>query len=304
MNLSGLSLRDFEYVLAVADCGGFVKAAERCRVAQPSMSVQVRKLEARLGTAIFERASRSTIVTPEGRLLIEQMRKILLETRSLFTIAQQQAMPFGGILRLSAIATLGPYYFPYVLQGLRARYPEVSLILSEGNTSDLTSDLLRGDIDAVLRAGPVTDPGLQTSPLFCEPFLLACPTGHAATSKRNLGWGDLKPRDRLLLEEDYFTRDHPVAAWSEATSLNRHATSLETLKYLVAAGEGCTLLPALAATPDIGLDYVPLPTAEYQRQIYLIWRASDPRSDDFDALAGVLRELSPQMVMPLHNIAA
>jgi LysR family hydrogen peroxide-inducible transcriptional activator len=304
MNLSGLSLRDLEYVLAVADCGSFVRAAERCRVAQPSLSVQVRKLEARLGTTIFERTSRSIIVTPEGRLLIEQMRKILLETRNLFTIAKQQTMPFGGILRLSAIATLGPYYFPHVLQGLRARYSDLSFILGEGNTNDLTLGLLRGDIDAVLRAGPVTDPGLQASPLFCEPFLLACPRGHTATSKKNIGWGDLKPCDRLLLEEDHFTQGQPVAACSGAISLNRHATSLETLKHMVAAGEGCTLLPALAMRPDIGLDYVSLPPAEYQRQIYLIWRASDPRGDDFDTLADVLRELSPQMVAPLHSIAA
>jgi LysR family hydrogen peroxide-inducible transcriptional activator len=304
MNLSGLSLRDFEYVLAVADCGSFIKGAERCHVAQPSLSVQVRKLEARLGTAIFERTSRSTIVTPEGRLLIEQMRKILLETRNLFTIAKQPTRPFGGILRLSAIATLGPYYFPHVLQGLRARYPELSLILGEGKTNNLTLGLLRGDVDAVLRAGPVTDPGLRASPLFSEPFLLACPTGHTATSKRIVGWGDLKPRDLLLLEEDHFTRDQPVASCSGHISLNRHTTSLETLKYMVAAGEGCTLLPALATGPDIGLDYLPLPPAEYQRQIYLIWRASDPRSDDFDALADVLRVLSPKTVEPLYSIAA
>jgi LysR family hydrogen peroxide-inducible transcriptional activator len=119
MNLSGLSLRDLEYVVAIADHGSFVRAAEHCRVAQPSLSAQVRKLESWLGIVIFERTTRRVIVTAEGNSFIEQARRVLAEARLLLTIAQRSDEPFGGSLRLAAISTLGPYLFPRILPGIR-----------------------------------------------------------------------------------------------------------------------------------------------------------------------------------------
>jgi LysR family hydrogen peroxide-inducible transcriptional activator len=297
MTLSGLSLRDLEYVVAVAELGSFVKAAERCHVSQPSLSVQVAKLEARLGAALFERTSRKVIVTPDGRRLLAQMRKVLFEARNLLALANESAAPFGGSLRLSAIATLGPYYFPRVLQGLRAQYPELALVLGEGRTEDLTGALLRGDLDAVLMAAPVAEPGLVADPLFQEPFVMACPKGHAAATGPEIGWSGLAARERLLLEEGHCLRDQAIAACAEVDPSSRHATSLETLKYMVAAGEGCTLMPALAVGPDPGLDYVPLPASGLlRRTIVLVWRGSDPRGDEFRALARRLRDLSPEGV--------
>ena len=285
MNVSGLSLRDLEYVVAVAELGSFVKAAERCHVAQPSLSVQVSKLESRLKTVIFERTTRRLIVTSEGRQLVDQMRRILLETRSLLDLANRSDQPFGGTLRLSAIATLGPYYFPHILQGLRARYPDLSLVLGEGRTDDLVAALGHGGLDAILMSAPVSEPGLRETPLFREPFVMACPRGHSAASPSGKGWVGLEANERLLLEEGHCLRDQAIAACSEIDASNRHATSLETLKYMVAAGEGCTLMPALAVTEINGLEYVPLPLADYSRTIVLVWRRSDPRADDFTGLA-------------------
>jgi LysR family transcriptional regulator, hydrogen peroxide-inducible genes activator len=296
MNLSGLSLRDLEYVVAVAELGSFVKAAERCHVSQPSLSVQISKLEARLGTVLFERTTRRLMVTSQGRLLIDQMRRILLEAGNLLALCSQSARPFGGALRLSAIATLGPYYFPRILQGLRTRYPELSLVLGEGRTDDLTAALSRGDLDAVLMAAPVIDPGLASIALFDEPFVMACPKGHAAASRADIGWIGLQPRERLLLEEGHCLRDQALAACADIDPANRHATSLETLKYMVAAGEGCTLLPTLAVGADIGVVYVPLPRADYRRTIVLVWRASDPRGEEFRDLARHLQDLRPEGV--------
>ncbi|MBV8682571.1 MAG: LysR family transcriptional regulator [Caulobacteraceae bacterium] len=296
MNVSGLSLRDLEYAVAVAELGSFVKAAERCHVSQPSLSVQIGKLEARLGALLFERTTRRLIVTPQGRVLIEQMRRILLEAGNLLALCSEATQPFGGALRLSAIATLGPYYFPRVLQGLRARYPELSLVLGEGRTDDLTGALLRGDLDAVLVAAPIEDPGLASAALFHEPFLMACPKGHSAASRKDLGWSGLQPRERLLLEEGHCLRDQAIAACAEVHPGARHATSLETLKYMVAAGEGCTLVPALAAGQEAGVDYASLRGAEYRRTIVLAWRASDPRNEAFADLAQRLRDLSPDGV--------
>lgn len=290
MNLSGLTLRDLEYAVAVAEFGSFVKAAERCGVSQPSLSVQVSKLEARLGKSIFERTTRRLIITPDGLHLIDQMRKVLREARTLLSLSGRLPEPFGGSLRLSAIATLGPYYFPHILHSLRARYPDLSLILGEGTTDDLVALLLQGELDALVMSAPVKEPTLMEMPLFREPFVMACPTGHSAATPNGTGWVGLQPRERLLLEEGHCLRDQAIAACSEIDVKNRHATSLETLKYMVAAGEGCTLMPALAATQTNGLQYVALPTADYCRTILLVWRRSDPRTDEFNSLAQHLQE--------------
>jgi LysR family hydrogen peroxide-inducible transcriptional activator len=303
MNLSGLSLRDLEYAVAVADHGSFVRAAERCHVAQPSLSVQVSKLEARLQTVIFERTTRRLLVTPKGQVLIEQMRKVLLEAQHLVALSGRSSRPFGGPLRLSAIATLGPYYFPRILRDLKSGYAELTLILGEGRTAELIAALSRGDLDAILLAAPVAEPNLAIAPLFHEPFVLACPSGHAAASGAYVGWSGLDPRERLVLEEGHCLRDQALAACAGVDPSNRHATSLETLKYMVAAGEGCTLLPALAVNGELGLDYVPLEEAEYRRTIVLAWRASDPRGDEFAALARRLAELSPEGVEPAESRA-
>lgn len=307
MNLAGLSLRDMEYVVAVADLGSFVKAAEHCHVAQPSLSVQVGKLETRLGTILFERTTRRLIVTPDGQVLIEQLRRILAEGRTLLTLANRSTEPFGGTLRLSAIATLGPYYFPRALPLLRARYPTLSLVLGEGQTEALVASLSQGALDAVLMSAPVSDPGLSELSLFLEPFIMACPAGHPAVGSTSIGWPELQPAERLLLGEGHCLRDQALAACADISASNRHATSLETLKYMVAAGEGCTLIPALAATETPGVAYVPMPRAGYARRIVLAWRRSDPRAAEFEALGASLRQLQHpeiEQILPPGKAAA
>jgi LysR family hydrogen peroxide-inducible transcriptional activator len=289
MNLSGLSLRDLEYVVAVADHGSFVKAAEQCRVAQPSLSVQVSKLEARLETVIFERSTRRLLVTPEGRKLLYQMRRVLVEARALLTLVSHSDRPFGGTLRLSAIATLGPYLFPLVLPDLRSHYGGLTLILGEGRTADLLTALQAGELDAILISVPAGEAAVAEVPVFREPFFLACPPGHAACAPDGAGWQGLAAHERLLLEEGHCLRDQALAACSDVDATNRHATSLETLKYMVAAGEGCTLLPALAATETSGLVCAALPSEIYSRTIGLAWRRTDPRDAEFHALADSLR---------------
>lgn len=131
-----------------------IRAAEHCRVTQPSSSAQVRKLEAWLGIVIFERNTRRAIVTADGRSIVGQARRVLAEVRLLFTIVQRSGKPFGGMLRLAAISTLGPYLFPRILPTLRAKYPDLSLVLSEGLTGDLVPKLVEGEVDAVILSLP------------------------------------------------------------------------------------------------------------------------------------------------------
>ena len=210
MNMSGLSLRDLEYVVAIADNGSFVRAAEHCRVAQPSLSAQVRKLENSLGIVVFERTTRRVIVTADGKAFVEQARRVLAEARLLFTVAQRSDEPFGGSLRLAAMATLGPYLFPRILPGVRKNYPNLVLVLSEGLTAELVPKLIHGEIDAVLLSLPQIDPALATATIFSEPFLLACPKGHPATRKGGPTWEALDANERLLLEEGHCLREQAL----------------------------------------------------------------------------------------------
>jgi LysR family transcriptional regulator, hydrogen peroxide-inducible genes activator len=287
-NLAGLSLRDLEYVVAVADLGNFMRAAERCHVTQPSLSVQIRRVETRLGTVIFERTTRRILVTEQGARLVEQIRKVLVEGRRLLDMALRPERAFGGTLRLSAIATLGPYYFPHVLGDIQKAFPDVALELGEGKTDDLVHALLRGELDVVLMSAPVTDTQVSCVAIFQEPFRLACRDDHPATTEKGDLWASLKPRERLLLEEGHCLREQALAACDDVAPDQRHGTSLETLRYMVAAGEGCTLMPQLATTQVQGMRYLPLPD-DFARTIVLAWRKSDPRADDFRALARTLR---------------
>jgi LysR family hydrogen peroxide-inducible transcriptional activator len=289
MNLSGLSLRDLEYVVAIADHLSFVRAAEQCRVAQPSLSAQVRKLESWLGLTIFERTTRRVLITPEGQQFVDQARKVLQEARQLFMVARNTAAPFGGSLRLAAISTLGPYLFPRILARLRTDYPDLTLVLGEGLTDDLLAKLNEGELDAVLLSLPQSDPSLAVAAIFNEPFLLACPPGHPATHEGEPSWDRLQPEQRLLLDEGHCLREQALAACSLVNRSNRHATSLETLKYMVAAGEGCTLVPALAVSDRDAVNYSALPSASFARTIALAWRRSDPRDEEFKILAAHLR---------------
>jgi LysR family hydrogen peroxide-inducible transcriptional activator len=293
--LAGLSLRDLEYVVAVADLGSFVRAAEHCNVSQPSLSAQVRKIEAWLGRPVFERTTRRVFETAAGELFIQQARRVLSEARMLRTVAESADRPFGGTLRLSAISTLGPYLFPKILSDLRVAYPELTLVLGEGLTDPLLARLRNGELDAVLVSDFNSDPALSFAPIFREPFLMACPDGHSVTLTAEDAWKSLPSSERLLLEDGHCLRDQALAACADVGKRDRHGTSLETLKYMVAAGEGCTLMPALAAEQGAGIRYLPLPETGFTRTIGLAWRHSDGRAAQFQQLSETLRSLATRI---------
>jgi len=292
MSLSGLSLRDLEYVVAVADRASFVQAAAHCHVSQPSLSIQIRKLERWLGAPIFERTSRRVLITESGRRFIDQARRVLSEARLLEQLTRAADKPFGGTLRLSAIATLGPYLFPKVLAHLKPAYPELGLVLGEGLTDTLLASLREGSLDAVILSQPLADPAFRWSPLFQEPFVLACPLNRKISHSAEELWKSLAAQERLLLGEGHCLRNQTLAGCSDVGNADRHGTSLETLKYMVAAGEGCTLIPALAATKTSGIRYSDLPKTDFCRDIILAWRRSDARTGEFEGFARTLRKIT------------
>lgn len=302
MNVSWITLRDLEYLAAVGEHLHFGKAAKACHVSQPALSSQVRKLEDSLGFQVFERTNRKVTLTDLGRKVLDQARVILEEAQKLVMIAQPKGKAeLQGTLRLGAIATLGPYYIPHFLPLLKQKFPKLKLFLREGLTDGLLSELRSGTLDAVLAAKTFDETGFRVFPIFEEPFLLAVPRDHPLASKKPLRGRDLRVEEMVLLEDGHCLRDQAL----EICPPNRrgnirqfHATSVETLRYLVASGMGYTLIPKLAVN-DAGvmkglLQYRDLDSDRIGRTIVLVWRERYPRMKEVEQLAEFLKSHLPK----------
>ncbi|PYS01137.1 MAG: LysR family transcriptional regulator [Acidobacteria bacterium] len=303
MNISSLTLRDLEYLVAVADHRHFRKAAESCHVSQPALSAQIRKTEDFLGVQLFERSNRNVVITPVGERVARQARVVLEEAQKIAALVHRESEPLSGSLRLGAISTLGPYLMPHLLGALRKRFPKLELLLKEGLTDPLVGDLRTGALDAVLAAPAFKRDGLRLIPLFYEPFLLAAPKGHPLASKEPLQTKDLDSRGMVLLEDGHCLRDQSI----QVCPSNRrgdfrqfHATSLETLRHLVATGFGYSLIPRLAVQMDDRLKnlirYRQFEGKAPGRTIVLACRERFGRMTDIDALAGFIRDRVPDGV--------
>ncbi len=299
MSLNRLSLRDLEYAAAVAEERHFGRAATRCRVSQPALSAQIKKLEAMLGVTLFERTPRGVLVTEAGARLIRQATRLLEEGQLLLDLASASEA-LSGQLRVDAIATLGPYIVPHILRPLRERFPQVDFVLREGRTEQIVGSLVAGESDLALISTPFDAEGLEIVPLFEEPFLAIHPAEMALPS-RALTIDDLEHAHLILLEEGHCLRDQALALCrGRATGAQRHATSLETLRHMVAAGAGCSLLPALAAADQetFGglIRYTPIKDRRAFRVIALAFRATDPRAPRYHAIAETIRACLPDTV--------
>jgi LysR family transcriptional regulator, hydrogen peroxide-inducible genes activator len=298
-SLAGLSLRDLEYAVAIADLQHFGRAAERCGVSQAGLSEQVRKLEALLGRPLFERTTRRIVVTPQGEALVGQAREVLGAARVLLEMARAQADPLSGRLRLGVIATLGPYYLPGLLWEVRTRFPSLELRLQEGLTDPLVRALQTGALDLVLLALPWPTDGIVVEPLFFEPFRAIVPAGHPLAEQPRLGLGDLAGDGLLLLEEGHCLREQALSLCRLSRSGRdaRFASSLEMLRHMIAAGEGHSLVPLLAARERVELDGLvrvrEIDDPDVGRTVGLAWRGSDPRSSAFQDFSRFLRETAP-----------
>jgi LysR family transcriptional regulator, hydrogen peroxide-inducible genes activator len=294
MHAANLSLRDLEYVVAVAEERHFGRAAERCNVSQPALSAQIRKLEDTLGLVLFERTSRRVLLTEHGDAVVRQARVVLEEAQKLLWIAQRADPPLSGRFALGAIQTLGPYLFPLILRSLREQFPRLSLHLTEGHTVDLVAAVRDGRMDAALLSLPLEAPGVILTPLFDEPLLVACPSDHPLTRMEMIVPTDLAGPDLLLLDEGNCLRDQAIAACGSVSN-GRQATTLETLRSMVAAGSGYTLLPLLSVRADAdGL--VVTRTMQHPnpaRTIVLARRERDPRLRSFELLVEFFRTHAP-----------
>ena len=291
-----MNLQDLRYLVALADEGHFGRAAEACYVSQPTLSTQVKKLEDELDVQLFERTNKHVMPTPLGREIIAQVRVVLEEVAKIRQLAQQGRAPMAGPLRLGVIPTLGPYLLPHLVPQIRATYPKLKLYLREELTVNLLEQLHAGELDALLLALPIGGEGLEVIELFREPFILAAPVGDPLTRKRQVRESDLKGTHVLLLEDGHCLRNQALAVCGfqlPTGAEDFRASSLETLRQMVAAGVGCTLLPALAAsTPSPGEPLVelrPFAPPVPGRTIGLVWRRSFPRGDTLRALGALIQ---------------
>ncbi len=300
-----MNLRDLRYLVALADHRHFGLAAQASFVSQPTLSTQIRKLEAELGVSLVERAPRNVLLTEVGEAVAERARLILREVDEIRALARRKVDPEAGTLRLGVFPTLGPYLLPHVVPGLRARFPRLELLLIEEKTPTLERQLHDGKLDAAILALPVADEHLHAEFLFEEPFVLALPSGHRLVAADTVRLADLVGQSLMLLEDGHCLREQALEVCHQAGAEERdgfRATSLETLRQMVAANVGVTLMPILAVKPPVPRsDAIVLRTfadAQPSRRIALVWRRSSALGRFLKKLAAVLRDLPAGLLSP------
>lgn len=251
--MTHINFRDLRYLVAVADHQHFGRAATACFVSQPTLSTQIKKLEEYLGIQLVERTSKKVIITPIGRMIAERARQVLNEVDDLVNVARAAGDPMSGELRLGIIPTLGPYLIPHLFPVLQQQYPKLRILLHEERTRGLTDRLLEGSLDAAIMGVPIAEEGLVAQPLFEEPFVVALPADHPLAGQSQIDRDALDAAPMLLLEEGHCMRDQALDFCSRVGAQQQQdfrATSLETLRQMVATGAGITLLPKLAVEPS------------------------------------------------------
>ena len=299
-----MNFRALQYFVKLAELKHFSKAANACFVSQPTLSTQVQKLEDELGVTLVERAPRQVMLTPIGEDIAHRARHVLRDIEHLKDAARRSKDPQKGTIKLGIFPTLAPYLLPHVIPEIRQRYPDLRLQLAEEKTEDILNMLDQGRLDAGLLALPVEEHGMEKEILFEEPFVTAMPSSHPLTEKKSISLKDLEGEELLLLEEGHCLRQHALAVCAMAGAHERmdfHATSMETLRQMVAANAGVTLMPVLSVKPPIpatgNIALRPFAAPAPSRTIALVWRSSSPLgeflrklADSFKLKPGLLEE--------------
>lgn len=293
--MADIKLKDLRYLIAVADTGHFGRAAERCFVSQPTLSAQLKKLEDYLGVPLVERQPRKALLTPAGSEIVTRARRIVEATDEVVEIAQAHREPLAGRLRIAFLPTIGPYLLPVIAPKLRKELPRLELMLYEYQTAPMLERLRNGEIDMGILALPVDMDGLSAKPLYDEPFVIAAPANHALAERKQVKLEDLRGVTLLLLEDGHCLRDQALDVCNRIDVHEKQdfrATSIETLRQMVASGAGVTLMPELAtrgghAAPR-GLVFRPFAKPAPTRRIGAVWRRSSPRRLAIEAVAKVI----------------
>jgi len=292
-----MNLRDLRYLVAVADTRHFGKAAEQCHVSQPTLSAQIKKLEGYLGVELIERHPRGIVLTEVGKELVERSRKVLKESDDIVALARDFRDPLAGKIGVAMIPTIGPYLMPVVAKHLRKQLPRLKLMLYEYRTAQLLQRLRDGDVDVGILALPSELEGLDAMELYREEFVMALPASHELNKRSSVKLNDLSGEELLLLEDGHCLRDQALEICSRIEvheNQDYRATSLETLRQMVASGWGVTLLPKLATTGPFaaaqGVTFKTFSKPPPHRVVGAVWRKSSTRVKAIRSICKVIRE--------------
>src|SRR5690606_37391273 len=312
-----MTLTELKYIVAVARERHFGRAAEACFVSQPTLSVAIRKLEEELGVVLFERGGAEVGITPIGLRVVAQAQRILEEGANLREIARQGQDPLEGPLRVGVIYTVGPYLLPHLVPAQIRSTPQMPLLLQENYTTRLLELLRQGEIDCAILALPLPDTGHAQCALYDEPFYVALPHTHHWTDNNLIDSAKLKEETMLLLCAGHCFRDQVLevcpelsrfSASSEGIQRTFEGSSLETIRHMVAAGIGITVMPASAlgvhGEESQFLRFVPFKPPVPDRRVVLVWRKSFPRLAAIEALVQAVRHCGiPGVTMLEERVA-
>lgn len=293
-----MNLRDLQYLIAVAEHRHFGKAADACFVSQPTLSTQIKKLEEELNVTLIERNNKNVLLTDIGLQIINKAREIHNSVQDLRELAAQHNDPEAGNLRLGIIPTLAPYLLPHIVPHIKQEFPKLKLLLYELQTEDILSKLPNGELDAALLALPIDNPSLKNRVLFSEPFYAAVHSDHELARSRSVQLSELTPYQVLLLEDGHCLRDQSLDLCRKVGALEFEgfrATSLETLRQMVASGNGITFMPALATKQDSfyfqskAIRYIPFEEPDPSRTIAICYRNSSYREDLIYGIGELIR---------------
>ncbi len=290
-----MTLTELRYIVTLAQEQHFGRAAERCHVAQPTLSVAVKRLEEELHTAIFERSKSSVYPTPVGEQIVQQAQKVLEQVNTIKDIASSSQDHLSEPLRLGAIFTIGPYLIPRIIPAIRKAAPKMPLYVDETYTATLRKRIRQGELDAIIVALPFTEPDVLTQQLYEEPFVVLLACDHPLAQSTSITSAQLNDQNVLLLGEGHCFRDQVLEALpnlreqaADPNGLIRTAaegSSLETLKHMVASGYGITILPQSATDKSNSLLTTrPFADITPTRAVGMAWRASFPRHKAIDVL--------------------
>ncbi|MEC9373648.1 MAG: LysR substrate-binding domain-containing protein [Planctomycetota bacterium] len=289
-----MELHQLRYVLAVAETGGFIRAAEACGIAQPSLSQQIIKLERELGTPLFDRLGRSVALTDAGRALLPHARNALQAVREAERAVREDPAGGKGPLAVGAIPTIAPYLLPPVVKSFTRAFPHAELTIREDLTERMIDALKRAEIDLAILSPPIDDDAIETEDLFHEPFLVAVPKQHALSKAKNIPLRGLEEENVVVLHEMHCLGQQ-MESFCRASGIHRRivcrTTQLGTVQEMVSLGLGVSLTPKMCADADKTSKraYLPLQDAHPGRTIAIAWRKGRTRSRLAEGFAQILR---------------
>lgn len=287
-----MTLTELRYIVALAQEQHFGRAAEKCFVSQPTLSIAVKKLEDELDVSLFERSKGTVYVTETGQRVVEQARQVLQQAEAVKAIAHAGKDQLASPLRVGAIYTVGPYLFPHLVPQLHELAPQMPLYIEENFTARLREKLRVGELDAIIVALPFTEPDVVTRALYDEPFVMLLPGNHPWSEQKKIDVASLPETDLLLLGEGHCFRDQVLESCPTLLQAiqNQHTltegSSLETIRMMVATGLGASVLPqsAVEGYPDTLVQARPFKAPQPMRTVAVAWRASFPRPQAIESL--------------------